>query len=434
MINSRKFTLNLLVKLKENDSYSNILLDSAIKDSKLDDRDKRFVTKLFYGVIERQITLDAVISNYSKKPIDKMPIEVIVALRIAIYQLLYMDSVPDSAAVNESVNLVKLGKCAGLKGFVNGVLRSFLRDEKKLPEFKSEIKNLSVKYSCPEWLINKWIKEYGKDFAKSMLETSIQNPPIMAKLNTTKKSLEDILKELDSEGIEYKLNQNFKDSVELIGAGAIEKTKVYKQGLLHIQDLSSQFCCKVLDPRPGETVIDICASPGGKTFTMAELMQNFGEIISCDLYESRVKLIEKGAKRLSLDIVKPIVNDGTKYNKNIKKADKVLCDVLCSGLGVIRRKPEIKYKDKDSFNEIIKTQRDILKTTAEYLKVGGILVYSTCTTSKEENEDNISWFLKENNKFVLDTIENYDKCGMITISPEMFNSDGFFIAKLKRVK
>lgn len=434
MRDARNFTKKLLIDFYENSSYSNILLDKSLAESDLSAQDRKFVTNLFYGVIERQITLDAVINKYSKKPVDKLSGDILQLLRMAVYQMLYMDSVPDRAAVFESVRLAKRKKNPALGGYVNGVLRSFLRDGKQIPKHDDKLENLSVKYSCPKWLIEKWINEYGDDLALDMLESSTGVPPITARLNTLIKPYDEIVSDIRELGIEVAKRDEAENCVELSNMGAISHSRVYRKGLFHIQDLSSQLCCKILDPKPNETVLDVCSAPGGKAFTIAEIMKNQGRVIACDLHENRVNLIKKGAKRLGLSIVEPKTNDALIFSKEIGKVDKVLCDVPCSGLGVIRRKPEIKYKNPEEFNGLKDIQRKILETSSEYLKSGGTLVYSTCTLSKAENDDIIDWFLKNHPDFERGRINEFgniqDSEYKVTISPKMFNSDGFFIAKL----
>lgn len=434
MQNARNFTKRLLITFFENSSYSNILLDNALAESDLSPQDKKFVTNLFYGVIERQITLDAIINKYSKKPVKSLSSDVLQLLRMSVYQMLYMDSVPDRAAVFESVKLAKRRNNPALGGYVNGVLRSFLRDNKQIPVFEDELKDLSVKYSCPEWLIDKWNKEYGSDLMMDMLESSIGVPPVTARLNILKKSPVEIIEDMKESGIELECRNDIKNCVEFFNIGAISHSRVYRKGFFHIQDISSQICCEVLNPKPGETILDVCSAPGGKAFTIAELMNNCGRVIACDLYENRVKLIKNNAKRLGLSIVDARVNDATVFSEDIDEVDKVLCDVPCSGLGVIRRKPEIKYKNPDDFDNLQGVQREILETSSKYLKKGGVLVYSTCTLSKAENDDIIDWFLENHPEFekgIIDGISNISNGEYkMTITPKMFNSDGFFIAKL----
>lgn len=437
MASPRATALKLLVRLEKDKAYSNILLDKELSKTELDERDKRFVSALFYGIIERKITLDAVIDKYSKVNINKLDSDVLQILRMGIYQLLFMDNVPDSASVNESVKLAKKLKNPSLSGFVNGILRAFLRDNKQIPLTGSEYENLSVLYSCPLQLIKKWDKEYGKETTLSLVKSSVGKPPLTVRVNSVKATDEKAAKLLSDDGFEVKRTV-ISHCLEISGGKcSIENSKAYSLGIIHVQDISSQLCSLSLGAEPGETVIDICSAPGGKTFTIAEAMENKGEIIACDLHEKRVHLIQQGAVRLGLNIVKAQVNDGAVFNDKFPIADKILCDVPCSGLGVIRRKPEIKYKDYREFHSLPEIQYEILKTSSRYLKVGGIIIYSTCTVSKAENEDVIKRFLMENSNFKEEIIsKDYEHLNdyKATIIPDYYNSDGFFICKMKRVE
>ena len=438
MGNARLTVLKLLSKLDKNSSYSNILLDDGLKKSDLDYQEKKFASALFYGVLERKITLDAVIKKYLVRPMDKLNINIRNILRMGIYQLLYMDSVPDSAAVDECVKLAKKNKNPAISGFVNGILRSFIRDEKALPKGKNELENLSVEYSCPLWLVEKWNNEYGKDVLKSMLETSFGQPPTTVKVNTLHCSFNEVLDILKSDGFSCKVNDFAKDSVNIYGSGTIENISAYERGLVHVQDLASQLCCRAVDPQAGDTVLDICSAPGGKAFTMAELMEDKGKVYAFDLHENRVKLIRNGAKRLGLKCIEANTNNGKAFNENMPMADRVLCDVPCSGLGVIRRKPEIKYKNPEDFENLPNIQYEILDTSSKYVKDGGVLVYSTCTLSKAENDEVVDRFIQNHKDFKpLELGKDFplgkDKC-KITITPDKFNSDGFFIAKFYKMR
>lgn len=434
MVNSRAIALKLLKKIHLDKSYSNILLDKVLNETDCSLQDKKFISALFYGVIERMITLDAVINKLSKIKTNKLDVDVLIILRMGIYQLLYMDSVPDSAAVNESVKLAKKCKNPSLSGYVNGVLRSFIRSEKVLPEGNNETEKLSIEYSCPQWLIKKWNSEYGREITLSMLKTSLGKAPVTIRLNTLKMQAGEIITLLENDG--FVVCDTLIDNCYKISGGlSIENSQAYKLGLFYVQDISSQLCSLSLGACEDETVIDVCAAPGGKTFTTAIKMNNKGKVYSLDLHDNRVKLIKDGAKRLGLDNVITMTNNAKVFNEELPMADRVLCDVPCSGLGVIRRKPEIKYKNPEDFKRLSEIQYEILKTSSKYLKSGGILVYSTCTLSKAENEDIVNRFLKENCEFIgvavnPDIKELSDFCA--TIIPEYFDSDGFFIAKFKR--
>lgn len=435
---ARKFVLKLLLKMSSNSAYSNIILDEALQRSTLSPQDKKFASALFYGVLERQLTLDVIIKKYCNKPLSKLSDEIRQILRMGIYQLCYMDSVPESAAVNESVILAKKNINQSAPGFVNAVLRSFIRDDLQLPLSDNKIENLSLEYSCPQWLVQKWLKEYGDRCAETMLYTSVGRAPVNIRVNTTKITSDELIEELEKEEIIAEKSDIIENCLVIKTGASVASSNAYKSGYFHVQDISSQLCCKALNVQKGETVLDVCSAPGGKTFTLAEIMENYGSLLAFDLHENRVQLIWKGAKKLGLSCIKAKVNDGKIFNEKIPIADKILCDVPCSGLGVIRRKPEIKYKSRDDFERLPDVQYDILCTSSEYLKVGGELVYSTCTLSKAENDEVIDKFLNEHKDFEkVNILPEYEKpfgSYKATISPDFCNSDGFFIAKIKRVR
>ena len=427
MGNTRWFTVRLLTKLDENNSYSNILLDEKLSRSDFDSRDKKFISALFYGVLERQLTLDAIISDLSKNPKNKLNFTLRNILRCGIYQLKYMDSVPDNAAVDESVELAKKCRNPASPGFVNGLLREFIRRNKALPKADSKVKAMSLEYSCPEWLVEKWLEEYGDAVCRAMLESSLGRAPTTVRVNSLAGNVGQTLDMLLSEGMTFEKVPGFEYAYNVANAGAIEKTEAYRQGRFHVQDLASQICCRTVDPQPGETVLDLCSAPGGKTFTIAEMMGNDGRVLAFDLHANRVKLIRSGAERLGLSCVTADVNNAKIFNEELPQSDRVLVDAPCSGLGVIRRKPEIKYKDPKELERLPQVQYEILDTASNYVKPGGLIVYSTCTVSRAENDEVVQRFLTEHEGFVPEGDD-----AIQTITPDMYGSDGFFIAKMRR--
>lgn len=435
MSNSRKFVVRLLTKLDENSSYSNIILDDALKRSDLSPQDRKFASALFYGVLERRFTLDEIIKNLSKNPKNKLNHTVENILRTGIYQLKYMDSVPDSAAVDEAVKLAKKNRNPAIPGFVNGLLREFIRNGKELPKRSDKLENLSLEYSCPLWLVKKWHDEYGEGICVDLLKTSLGQAPTTIRVNTVFDSLDSTMDMLLEDGVTFEKN-SLPDSLNVCFGGGVERTRAYREGRFHVQDLSSQLCCAALDPQPGETVLDLCSAPGGKTFTIAERMKNNGRVLAFDLHTNRVKLINSGAERLGLTCVEASENNAKVFNSQIPAADRVLCDVPCSGLGVIRRKPEIKYKDPDEFQRLPEIQYNILDTSSKFVKIGGTLVYSTCTVSRAENDGVVDKFLENHTEFASAPLGDSfgadgNECRM-TITPAKYNSDGFFIAKFIR--
>ena len=417
MMTGRERVLSLLSKAHNDGAYSNIALDTELGKSAAE---RAFITALFYGVVERRMTLDHIIRSHSKTEFDDIENETLQLLRMGLYQLLYMD-IPDSAAVNETVKLSPERS----KGFINAVLRAFIRSGKQIAlDGLDELGKLSVTYSCARWIVKMWVGSYGAEQTEKMLKASFGRPPVFARVNTTVCDADDLIYELAEDSVKSETYGESGTCVLISGSGSIERLRAYKNGLFHVQDLSSQKCCELLAPRPGNTIIDMCAAPGGKSFTIAELMENKGEVYSSDLYESRVKLIADGAERLGLGIIKARVADASVYDETLPEADRVLCDVPCSGLGVIRRKPEIKYKKKAELDGLPEIQRAILKTASRYVKKGGKLVYSTCTLNRAENEDVVEAFAAENSDFSLVEMKTY--------FPDEQGGDGFFTALFER--
>lgn len=436
MADPRLTVVKMLMKMESSEAYSNLLLDHAFNEAELSDRDKAFAAALFYGVLERRLTLDHVIRTNSKIAFEKLDKAAVQILRTGLYQLLYMPSVPESAAVNESVKLCKKLKCFSAQGFVNGMLRSFIRSGKKISYLGiSPEKRLSVEYSCPEWLTEKFISEYGMDFAVRALKASVGKPPVYARVNVLRTTTDKVIAELSKHRIKAAPYPGLVNCIRLEKAGDIEKCAPFRQGLFHVQDISSQLCCLTLRPVVNETVLDVCAAPGGKSFTLAELMGNNGKLYSMDLHDMRVGLIEDGAARLGIKIITAMQNDASKFNGALPQADRVLCDVPCSGFGVIRRKPEIKYKPPEEFAGLPEIQYQILETSARYVKSGGTLVYSTCTLSRAENDDVADRFAASHPEFMpivqpvpLSAPGDYKR----TYCPDENGGDGFFTASFRR--
>ncbi len=439
MKTARQTVADLLIRMDASGSYSNIILDNTFSANNLDQRDKAFAAALFYGVLERKMTLDYLIRHYSSIEFDRMSPKVIQILRMGFYQLLYVQSVPDSAAVDESVKLADYIGKSGVKGFINAVLRSFLRDEKRIDYSGLDKEGrLSIEYSCPKWLVKKWLRELGEEKTVQLLSSSFGRPPIYARVNTFKYNAEKVIEQLKTDGISAEKSPLLDNCLVLNNTRSIEACSAYRKGMFHIQDISSQMCCKIISPLFNQTVVDLCAAPGGKSFTCAEMMFGRGKVFSYDLYDGKTDVIRSGAKRLGLSIITAAENDATKYSPDIPLADRVICDVPCSGFGVIRRKPEIKYKPKKLTEQLPDTQRKIIENGAKYVKLGGTLVYSTCTVSRDENEDIVEDFLKEHTEFVplvVPTGSDAVPDGyMRTMLPSRLGGDGFFTATLRKVK
>lgn len=434
MSDARIQAVKLLGKTFSKGGYSNILLDKTLKEADMSSQDKALCSAIYYGVLERKITLDHIISGYSKLKISKINPIALNILRSGIYQLKFMDNIPDSAAVNESVNIAKKMKLQKLSGFVNAVMRSFIRDEKKIKYPKDKLNRMSVEYSVPLWLAKMLNDNYGESQVRSLLESSVEKSPVTVRLNSLRGDKAVILSKMSS--LEPK--PTVIDGCFEIKNGNVTQEEGFKSGLFHVQDIASQLCCMALAPKPYEIVLDLCSAPGGKAFTMAQLSEDKAEIYAFDIHENRVRLIKSGAERLGIKSIKPMQGDALKYDEKIPMADKILCDVPCSGLGVIRRKPEIKYKNYEEFEKLPDIQYKILETAAKYLKVGGELVYSTCTVNPAENGEVIKRFLREHNNFkgvsFLEDLGQPFGEFAVTLFPENFASDGFFISKIKRIE
>ncbi|MDD3226973.1 MAG: 16S rRNA (cytosine(967)-C(5))-methyltransferase RsmB [Tissierellia bacterium] len=436
----RNQAIETLKKIFKDKSYSNIVINNDIKN--VDYRFLSLYRKSVLGVIENLIFIDWIINEVSKMKTKKMETDVLVVLRLAVYQIFFLDKSHENIVVNESVQYIKDKGNIRASKFVNAVLRNTLRSKDSLIEKMSELPQdefLSVKYSYPKELINLWKKQFGKDIEEVLIANN-KEAPMEIRVNTLKIKRDELIKLFEENGIKtYKCKYANKGLI-IENPFEIDKTDEYKNGLFSIQSESSILAGQILNPKEYSLIIDVCAAPGGKTLNAAEIMNNTGRIISRDIYPAKLKLIENEIKRLGIANVKVEKYDATKLdNSLIEKADYVIADVPCSGLGIIRRKPEIKY-NKTDINDITKIQNKILENASKYLKHNGELVYSTCTTNIKENYEIINRFLNNNKDYALvDISENIDgdfetaKTGYIEIYPHLHGMDGFFIAKIKRI-
>lgn len=429
--NAWTLAARLLDKTLSRGGYSNIVLNAALDNTALPPAEKKLCTALYYGVIERLLTIDHALSGYLKKPLKKLDTPVLQTLRCGMYALLFMDKTPDSAAVNSAVGAVSALGFTSAKGMVNAVLRSFLRDGKKTVLPQDETAALSIKYSVPLWLVKKWKSEYPDELT-SLLESTVSAPPLTIRWNPLHPDAEAFFADNGINAQPLALDGAY----NIMDAGAIRSVAGYDEGCFHVQDFSSQLCCAALDPQPDETVFDMCSAPGGKAFTIAGMMKNSGRVLAFDLYEKRTGLIKSGAERLGFTCIEARTGDSTVYDPANGQADRVLCDAVCGGLGVIRRKPEIKYKSPDSFDELPQMQYSLLLCASRYVREGGVLVYSTCTLSRAENDSVAKRFLDENPDFCGESF--LEELGApfggycATVFPARFGGDGFFIAKFRK--
>ena len=433
----REIALKTLYKIDKDEAYSNIALDENIKENKnkLDDRDTGFISEIVYGVTSWKLTIDEIIKKYSKLKLKKISPWILNILRMGIYQIVFLDKVPKSAAVNESVNLAKRYGHKGSSNFVNAILRKVeKKDYEAFSEIENPIERISKTTSMPVWMIEELLKENDIEKVEEICKASNIKPKVAIRINrlkTNKQELENLLKERDIVFKEGKLE----DFLILEKTKNIEQLDLFKQGYFTVQDEGAGLIAKVVDPKPNELVLDACSSPGGKTTYMAELMENKGEIIAWDLHPHRVQLVEENAKRLNIHIIKTECQDAMVYKKEYtEKFDKILLDVPCLGIGVLKRKPDIKWKRKpEDIEEITQIQQKILDTCSKYLKAKGQMVYSTCSIFTEENDKVIENFLEKNQNFEytkikMSKIENMDKIQLY----QNEETDGFFICKLQK--
>ena len=426
--NPRALALELLLKAQKTDQFSNIALDKALENSLLSPADKRLSSVLFYGVIERRITLDYRISQLSSRPIEQIDPHTLNALRLGLYQLMFTDKIPPHAAINETVSLCT----RKTSGFVNGILRAHTRAPEMLfPDRENDtVRYLSVKHSVGEPLCKRFLDIFGKDRTEAILTSIGCPPPTTLRVNTLKCSRDLLLERIEG-STPTELSPH-----GLRVRGAVRELYGFDQGLFFVQDEASQICVEALDAKEDMTLLDICACPGSKSFGAAINMKNTGSVHCFDLHAKKLSLITSGAERLGLDNISVKEQDGRQpLDEFIGKADRVLCDVPCSGFGVLSKKPELRYKDPSVSDGLPAIQAAILNNACRYVKSGGVLVYSTCTVFPEENEKNVESFLRSNPDFsltpfkvgTLDVPEGY-----VTLLPDEHPTDGFFISKLTR--
>ena len=421
-VNTRELCLQMLIEINEKHQYSHLVLrDVLSKYQYLSKQERAFITRLTEGTVEHMIELDYIIDAFSKTKVRKMKPLIRNLMRMGVYQIKYMDSIPDSAVCNESVKLAKRHKFGQLSGFVNGVLRNIARNiaDLEMPE------DLSIKYSMPQWIVDKWTKDYGESKTEEILQGFMEERPISIRTNLTRITPQQLKEKLIEEGVivgELPLEYAFTIS----GFDYLEALDSFSQGLFYVQDVSSMMVAEWAKVSEGDYVIDVCAAPGGKSTHVAELLNGTGMVEARDLTEYKVSLIEDNILRHELTNMKAVCMDATVFDEgSVDKADVLICDLPCSGLGVLAKKTDIRYKmSKEQQEELVQLQRDILSAVHSYVKPGGTLVYSTCTININENEGNVSWILEQYPEFEL--VEQKQ------LFPGEISNDGFFLAKLKK--
>lgn len=428
---TRELVLGILLEVMRDGEYSHIALRNVLnKYQYLDKKERSFITRVTEGTLEHMIEMDYIINQFSKVQVNKMKPVIRNILRSAVYQLKYMDSIPNSAICNEAVKLAVKKGFSNLKGFVNGVLRNIERNLEHLtyPDETNLIEYLHIKYSMPKWILEQWLSKYDRETVETMLVDFQKEKPTTIRCNLNQMSKEDLISELEAEDIKVEEHPYLPYALMISGYDYLADLKTFQQGAFHVQDISSMLVSHIAEPKEGDYCIDVCAAPGGKALHMAELLKGTGHVEARDLTDYKVNLIQENIVRSGMKNIEAVRWDATVLDeKSIEKADVVIADLPCSGLGVLGKKTDLKYKmTKHTQGELVKLQRGILSVVKQYVKLGGTLIYSTCTIHEAENEENVEWFLKENPEFELESSQQ--------LLPGVHESDGFFIAKYKKVE
>ncbi|WP_300383959.1 16S rRNA (cytosine(967)-C(5))-methyltransferase RsmB [Clostridium sp.] len=439
-MNSRKIARQIVQRVLDEGAYSNLVLSNELNNNDINDKDKGLITELVYGTLRRKRTLDILIGNFVKD-INLIKPEILNILRIAIYQMYFLDKIPEYAACNEAVEQAKEISIEDSR-LVNGILRNYIKDEKEIVVPGNRIDELAYKFSFQPWMIRLFIKQYGEERTMRLMSGLNETPKVTVRVNELKGEYEEVFQKLEEIGYDIEEGYACPEAISINGGKGLEANEVFKEGLITVQDESAMLVATLLDLKESDIVLDLCAAPGGKTTHIAELLGNKGKVYGFDLHEHKLKLIKENLDRLGLTNVELEAMDATKLNsKYVCFANKILLDVPCSGLGIIRKKPEIKWnKTRQELKNLVPIQREIMENSWEYLRPEGTIVYATCTLNKEENEDNIEWFLSKHSDAKIEKIyvgKNnnfiYNDNGTLTILPND-SMDGFFMAKIKKIK
>ena len=434
-ITAREAALEAIVRCRRDEAWSGASIDNVISKYGLERRDAALAAKLSLGVLQNSTLCDFYIDYYCKSKLEPKLRDI---MRIAVYQLLFLDRIPARAAVDEAVNMCKKNGLAKASGLANAVLRKISDNITELPEIpgKGSAHHLAVKYSHPEWFVDYIIKHKSYDFTEAFLAANNSEPGLDIQVNTLKISVDEYAALLDEHGISYIREKP--DGCFILKGGSAVSLPGFDEGLFYVQDKAARLAADIAGAKPGMKVLDCCSSPGGKSFASAIAMKNQGDITSCDIHEKKLRLVRTGAERLGVEIISTLPMDARKFEENMAESfDLVIADVPCSGMGVIAKKPEIRKKQWDEIENLPKIQKDILNNVSGYVAPGGTILYSTCTIIQEENEDVVQSFVSENKNFVLEPFELGDiraEEGMYTFWPNIDNTDGFFAAKLRRIR
>ena len=428
-VNDRELILEILLAVTRDGEYSHIALRNVLENYQyLDKSERAFITRVTEGTLERMIELDYIINQFSKTKVNKMKPVIRTIIRSAVYQLKYMDSVPDSAVCNEAVKLAGKRGFSGLKGFVNGVLRNISRnlDNVKYPDKSDTVKWLSVIYSMPEWIITEWLKNYDREMVEKMLQAFLAERPTTIRCNLSQISREELAEELKKEGVKVRLCDTVDSALFISGYDYLGALESFRTGHFQVQDISSMEVAEWAAPKEDEYIIDVCAAPGGKSLHLADKLAGKGHVEARDLTPYKVDLIRDNIARIGIDNIEAVCQDATVYDEaSEKKADILIADLPCSGLGVLGKKTDLKYKmNPDTQEELVHLQREILSVVHRYVKSGGKLLYSTCTIHRAENQENVAWFSEQYPEFELVRERQF--------LPGVDDSDGFYIAEFVR--
>lgn len=441
-MDAREAALLTLNTCQRQGGWSDGALKKQLAAGGLEGREAALATQLCFGVVQNEMLLDFYISKFSNIPLRRMESKVVQALRLGLYQMLFLSKIPQSAAVNCSVELTRTHcKNPRAPGMVNAILRSLQRNLNQLPTIPQNdlAEYFSILYSHPVWLVEELLPLLGSEGTAEFLQANNSQPPMTAMVNTTKAATQSVVECLEEQGVEVTPHPWLEGCLILNKTGNLERLDAYGQGFFYVQDPASRLMALASGAAPGMRVLDMCAAPGGKSFAAAIQMDNQGEVISCDLHPHKKKLIQAGADRLGLSIIKPMTADGkVRREEWVSAFDLVLVDAPCSGLGVIRKKPDIRYKDPKPLEDLPQVQQAILENAAGYVKPGGVLMYSTCTILPRENGEIVSAFLEKHPEFVREAFElpgaaGQVEAGEITLWPQVHQTDGFFICKLRKV-